>query len=133
MHTSRLATIRPFMKYFFIRTFQLELFSTLYADFNKLVELDTFLTICQRDDVIRALDQASGISFDARTKRLSYSSHNSPYEQGREIHTSSVLTGFEVVNSRYGASLSTRLDGGRTQQDVMNILSGCKKGFENDF
>ncbi|PFX31395.1 Ankyrin repeat domain-containing protein 27 [Stylophora pistillata] len=86
-----------------------------------------------RDDVIRALDQASGISFDARTKRLSYSSHNSPYEQGRDIHTSSVLTGFEVVNSRYGASLSTRLDGRRTQQDVMNILSGCKKGFENDF
>ena len=31
----------------------------------------------QRDDVILALDQAEGISFNARTKRLSYSSYTS--------------------------------------------------------
>jgi hypothetical protein len=37
----------------------------------------------QRDDVIRALDQAAGISFNARTKSLSYS-HYSSYKPGEE-------------------------------------------------
>ena len=36
-----------------------------------------FFFFLQRDDVIRALDQAEGISFNARTKRLSYSSYTS--------------------------------------------------------
>ena len=75
-------------KFFFLRTFRLELFPTLHANFDKLVKFVIFLSICQRDDVIRALDQARGISFNARTKRLSYSSHNSPYTQGKEIHNS---------------------------------------------
>lgn len=69
---------------------------------NLLLENDASVTIrnkkqltplqyAQRDDVIRALDQASGISFDARTKRLSYSSHNSPYEQGNKDSNSALL------------------------------------------
>jgi len=49
---------------------------------KKLISL-IFVNFSQRDEVIRALDQAAGISFDARTKRLSYS-HYSTHKPGEK-------------------------------------------------
>ena len=52
--------------------------------FNMSVLWCFFFLFSQRDDVIRALDQAAGISFNTRTKRLSYSHYSSqkPGEMG---------------------------------------------------
>lgn len=49
----------------------------------KKVNLVNFVNFSQRDEVIRPLDQAAGISFNTRTKRLSYS-HYSTHKPGEK-------------------------------------------------
>ncbi|KAJ7374564.1 Ankyrin repeat domain-containing protein 27 [Desmophyllum pertusum] len=64
----------------------------------------TPLQYAHRDDVIRALDQAEGISFNARTKRLSYSNYSSQKPGDKDLNTSLPKTRSKSIPSYIGAS-----------------------------
>ncbi|XP_073234225.1 ankyrin repeat domain-containing protein 27-like isoform X2 [Porites lutea] len=68
----------------------------------------TPLQYAHRDDVIRALDQAEGISFNARTKRLSYSSYTSHKPTNEDLNSSKSKTRSNSVPNYVGTNAAAK-------------------------
>ncbi|CAH3015022.1 unnamed protein product [Porites evermanni] len=68
----------------------------------------TPLQYAHRDDVIRALDQAEGISFNARTKRLSYSSYTSHKPTNEDLNSSKSKTRLNSVPNYVGTNAAAK-------------------------